>query len=129
MRELPFHNEPQIAALVHAYRKQLTGTETGPEGTVGDYAGKLATLNYDELLDRMLVACPEIYEQAGLDSMPRSERMQRLVALAAGHRRAETHWPLIGEFFDSLRYRSRYDIMDFEAAGEASPTRGWRCRC
>ncbi len=119
MRELPFHNEPQIAALVHAYRKQLTGTETGPEGTVGDYAGKLATLNYDELLDRMLVACPEIYEQAGLDSMPRSERMQRLVALAAGHRRAETHWPLIGEFFDSLRYRSRYDIMDFEAAGEA----------
>lgn len=45
--------------------------------------------------------------------------MQRLVGLAAGHRRAETHWPLIGEFFDSLRYRSRYDIMDFEAAGEA----------
>ncbi len=121
MRELPFHHEPQIAALVDAYRKQLTGTETGPEGTVGEYADKLATLSYDDLLDRLLVACPDIYEQAGLDSMPDSERMQRLVGLAAGHVRAETHWPLIGEFFDSLRFRGSFDsfTMDFEAAGEA----------
>ena len=119
MRELPFHHEPQITALVAAYRQQFTETKTGPEGTVGEYANKLATLTYDELLDRLLVACPDIYEQAGLDSLPDSERIQRLMGLAAGHLRAETHWPLIGEYFDSLRYPSHHDRMDYEAAGEA----------
>lgn len=119
MRELPFHYEPQITALVAAYRKQFTSTETGPEGTVGEFADKLATLSYDDLLDRLLVACPEIYERAGLDCMPGNERIQRLIGLAAGHLRAETHWPLIGDFLDSLRYRSRHDIMDFEATGDA----------
>lgn len=58
MRELPFHHEPQIAALVHAYRNQITDTGSGPEGSVGEYADKLASLTYDELLARLLVACP-----------------------------------------------------------------------
>ena len=119
MRELPFHHEPQIAALVAAYRQQFTETKTGPEGTVGEYADKLATLSCDELLDRLLVACPDIYEQAGPDSLPDSERLQRLIGLAAGHLRPETHWPLIGDYFDSLRYPGLYDRMDYEAAGEA----------
>jgi len=119
MRELPFHHEPQIAALVDAYRQQLADTETGPEGTVGEYADKLAALSFDELLDRLLAACPDNFAQAAFDSLPGNERIQRLMGLAAGHLRAETHWPLIGDFFDSLRYRSKHDNIDFEAAGEA----------
>ncbi|MEQ2006560.1 MAG: hypothetical protein ABMA26_07170 [Limisphaerales bacterium] len=119
MRELPFHHEPQITALVYAYRKQLKDDPTGPEGTVGEYADKLASLSYDELLDRLLVACPDKFGEIGLNYLPAGERLQRLMGLAAGDLRGETHWPLIGDFFDSLRSRSQDYVVDFEAASEA----------
>lgn len=119
MRDLPFDHQPQIFALVAAYRKQLTGTDTGPEGTVGEYADKLATLTYDELLDLMLVACPDNFAEAAFACLPGNERIQRLMGLAAGHLRADLHWPLIGEFFDSLRFRSKHDCIDFELVADA----------
>lgn len=119
MRELPFDHEPQIAALVAAYRKQLTETETGPEGTVGEYAEKLATLTYDELLERLLVACPDNFAEAAFGGLPGDERIHRLMGLAAGHLRADLHWPLIGEFFDSLRFPSKHDYIDFELVADA----------
>ena len=122
MRELPFHHEPQIAALVDAYREHLQNDKVGPEGTVGEYADKLAGLSYDELLDRLLVACPDKFGEIGLNYLPAGERVQRLIGLAAGRFRAETHWPLIGDFFDSLRNCSREYAVDFEVAGEAIVT-------
>lgn len=119
MRPYPFLYHPQIAVLLHAYRKRLKDGERGPEGTVGEYEAKLATLSLDELLDRLLVACPETYERAAFECLPGHEQLQRLMALAFGHLRAETHWPLIGEFFHGLRFRSRHDSFDWEAARDA----------
>lgn len=119
MRPYPFLYHPQIAAILSAYRKRLKAGERGPEGTVGEYEAKLTTLSLDELLERLLVACPETYERSAFDCLPGYEQVQRLMALASGHLRAETHWPLIGEFFHNLRYRTRHDKFDWEAARDA----------
>ena len=94
MRNYPFHYVPQITPLIDAYHKRLSSFSPGPEGTVGEYETKLSTLSFDELLDRLLEACPQTYDRVAFDCVPEHERMQRLLGLAEGRFRAETHWPV-----------------------------------